>query len=314
MIPLKDNLPTTRFPVVTVAFIVINIVVFVWQLTYSTDPELDQAPYDLGSIDQSSLEYGAIPYRITHTGEGDCALGPVQASSGQIELGVICPGTPEYDEAEQIVAQAQVPGGGIAPNPGAAPDAAASGLQIEPLDQAPWWVTLFTSMFMHGGFLHIAGNLLFLWVFGNNIEDSMGRLKFAAFYLAAGLVAVYSQAALDVDSTVPTIGASGAVAGVLGAYALLHPAARVLSLIIIIFFVTLVEVPALLLLGIWFVLQFVPALGRWRRPRSGAARGSPTSLTSAASSSGWRRSSCGREDGTHRARRRCAGVPGTPAV
>ena len=186
---------------------------------------------------------------------------------------MVCPGTPEYDEAEQIVAQAQVPGGGIAPNAGAAPDAAASGLQIEPLDQAPWWVTLFTSMFMHGGFLHIAGNLLFLWVFGNNIEDSMGRVKFTAFYLAAGLVAVYSQAALDVDSTVPTIGASGAVAGVLGAYALLHPAARVLSLIIIIFFVTLVEVPALLLLGIWFVLQFVPALGQVATPEVGGGEG-----------------------------------------
>jgi membrane associated rhomboid family serine protease len=273
VIPLKDNLPTTRFPVVTVAFIVINILVFVWQLTYSGDPELAQQPYDLGSIDQSSLEYGAIPYRITHIDEGDCALGPVEASNGQIELGVICPGTPEYEEAEQIVAQAQVPGGGVAANAGAAPDAAAVGLQIEPLDQAPWYVTLFTSMFMHGGFLHIVGNLLFLWVFGNNIEDSMGRVKFAAFYLTAGLVAVYSQAALDVDSTVPTIGASGAVAGVLGAYALLHPAARVLSLIVIIFFVTLVEVPALLLLGIWFVLQFVPALGQVATPEVGGGEG-----------------------------------------
>jgi membrane associated rhomboid family serine protease len=273
MIPLKDNLPTTRFPVVTVAFIAINIIVFIWQLTYSTEPELSAQPYDLGSIDQSSLEYGAIPYRITHIDEGDCALGPVEASSGQIELGVICPGTPEYEEAEQIVAQAQVPGGGIAPNAGAAPDAAASGLQIKPLDQAPWWVTLFTSMFMAGGFLHIAGNMLFLWVFGNNIEDSMGRVKFAAFYLAAGLVAVYSQAALDVDSTVPTIGASGAVAGVLGAYALLHPAARVLSLVVIIFFVTLIEVPALLLLGIWFVLQFVPALGQVATPEVGGGGG-----------------------------------------
>jgi len=273
VIPLKDNLPTTRFPVMTVAFIVINILVFVWQLTYSNDPELGQPPYDLDSINQSSLEYGAIPYRITHTGEGDCALGPVQASNGQIELGVVCPGTEEYEEAEQIVARAQVPGGGIAPNAGAAPDAAAAGLQIEPLDQAPWFVTLFTSMFMHGGFLHIAGNLLFLWVFGNNIEDSMGRVKFTAFYLTAGLVAVYSQAALDVDSTVPTIGASGAVAGVLGAYALLHPAARVLSLIIIIFFVTLVEVPALLLLGIWFVLQFVPALGQVATPEIGGGEG-----------------------------------------
>ncbi len=84
-------------------------------------------------------------------------------------------------------------------------------------------MTLFTSMFMHGGILHIAGNMLFLWVFGNNIEDSMGRIKFVLFYLLAGLVALYSQAALDPDSTAPTIGASGAVAGVLGGYALLTP-------------------------------------------------------------------------------------------
>jgi membrane associated rhomboid family serine protease len=101
----------------------------------------------------------------------------------------------------------------------------------------------------------------------------MGRLRFALFYLAAGIVAVYSQAALDVDSTVPTIGASGAVAGVLGAYALLHPAARVLTLIFIIFFVTLIEIPALVLLGIWFVLQFVPAVGQVATPEVGGGEG-----------------------------------------
>jgi membrane associated rhomboid family serine protease len=94
-------------------------------------------------------------------------------------------------------------------------------------------------------------------VFGNNIEDSMGRLRFVLFYLLGGLVAAYSQAALHVDSTVPLIGASGAVAAVLGAYALLHPRARVLTLIIIIFFVTLVEIPAAVLLAIWFFLQFI---------------------------------------------------------
>jgi membrane associated rhomboid family serine protease len=128
-------------------------------------------------------------------------------------------------------------------------------------------------MFMHGGILHIAGNMLFLWVFGNNIEDSLGRVKFLLFYLAAGLVAVYSQAALNPESTVPTIGASGAVAGVLGAYALLHPQGRVLTLIFIVFFVTLVEVPALVLLAIWFVLQFIPALGQVATPEPGGGEG-----------------------------------------
>jgi membrane associated rhomboid family serine protease len=260
MLPLKDNIPTDRFPVVTVALIVINVAFFIWQMGYSTDPQLSGEPLDLGSIDQSSLEYGAIPYRITHPSEGekDCSIGAVgdPDAAGQFEAGVVCPGTPEYDQALQVAQQN--PGADLAP--------------IE-LHQAPWYVTLFTSMFMHGGFLHIAGNMLFLWVFGNNIEDSMGRLKFLLFYLAAGLVAVYSQAALDPASTVPTIGASGAVAGVLGAYALLHPAARVLTLIFIIFFVTLVEIPALILLAIWFLLQFVPALGQVATPEVGGSEG-----------------------------------------
>jgi membrane associated rhomboid family serine protease len=256
MLPLKDNIPTDRFPVDTVAFIVINIAVFIWQWTYPVDQQLEQE-LNLGSIDQTSLEYGAIPYRITHPGqERDCALGAVgqPSATGQYEAGVVCPGTPEYVQAVERGQQS-------------------AGARPIPLDQAPWYVTLFTSMFMHGGILHIAGNMLFLWVFGNNIEDSMGRVKFTLFYLAAGIVAVYSQAALDPSSTVPTIGASGAVAGVLGAYALLHPAARVLTLIFIIFFVTLVEVPALVLLAIWFVLQFVPALGQVAAPEVGGGEG-----------------------------------------
>jgi membrane associated rhomboid family serine protease len=156
---------------------------------------------------------------------------------------VVCPGTRDYDEAVAIGRQ----------NPQAQPI---------PINEAPWWETLFTSMFMHGGFLHIAGNMLFLWVFGNNIEDRLGRLKFLIFYLLAGLIAVYTQALIDTASTAPTIGASGAIAGVLGAYALLFPRARVLTLIFIIFFVTLVEIPALILLAVWFILQFVPALGQ----------------------------------------------------
>jgi membrane associated rhomboid family serine protease len=239
LLPLKDNIPTARFPVITVAIIAINVAFFIWQWTYPTSPELSRL--GVKSIDQSSLEYGAQPYRITHPGEGgDCAIGAVNAQGA---AGVVCPGTEEFAAAQQ---RGQA-------NPADQPI---------PLDQAPWWVTLFTSMFMHGGILHIAGNMLFLWVFGNNVEDSMGRAKFVGFYLLAGLIAVYSQAVLDPSSTAPTIGASGAVAGVLGGYALLYPAARVITLIFIIFFVTLVEIPALVLLAIWFVLQFIPALGQ----------------------------------------------------
>ena len=192
MLPLKDNIPTSRFPVVTVALIVICVAVFIWQLNFPTDPKLDQVGF--GHIDQSSLDYGAIPYRITHADDRDCAIGAVAASQGQFEAGVVCPGTKDYDQAVAIGQQ----------NPDAQPI---------PINQAAWWVTLFTSMFMHGGFLHIAGNMLFLWVFGNNIEDRLGRLKFLIFYLLAGLVAVYTQALIDTYPTDPTIGASGAIAG-----------------------------------------------------------------------------------------------------
>jgi membrane associated rhomboid family serine protease len=241
VIPLKDNNPTSRFPVITVALIVINVAVFIWQINFPTDKVLDQVGF--GSIDQSSLEYGAIPYRISHAESRDCAVGAVGESQGQLEAGVVCPGTKDYDRAVAIGQE----------NPQAKPI---------PINEAAWWVTLFTSMFMHGGILHIAGNMLFLWVFGNNIEDRLGRLKFPIFYVLAGLIAVYTQALIDTSSTAPTIGASGAIAGVLGAYALLYPRARVLTLIFIIFFVTLVEIPALILLAVWFILQFVPALGQ----------------------------------------------------
>jgi rhomboid family protein len=243
LLPLKDNNPTSRFPVVTVALIVICAAVFIWQLNFSTNARLDEAGF--GPIDQSSLDYGAIPYRVTHPSTGDCSIGAVDEIQGQFEAGVVCPGTKGYAEAKARSDQ----------NPG-------SDLGPFTIDQKPWWLTLFTSMFMHGGILHIAGNMLFLWVFGNNIEDRLGRLKFALFYVLAGLIAVYTQSLIDTSSTAPTIGASGAIAGVLGAYALLYPRARVLTLIFIIFFVTLVEIPALILLALWFILQFIPALGQ----------------------------------------------------
>ncbi|MGI9019851.1 MAG: rhomboid family intramembrane serine protease, partial [Solirubrobacterales bacterium] len=165
-------------------------------------------------------------------------------------LGVLCPGTQEYEDAQ---ANTQFP--------------------LEPLDQAPWWVTLFTSMFMHGGIFHIAGNLLFLWVFGNNIEDSMGRLRFLLFYVLAGLVAVFAQAFIDTSSTIPTIGASGAVSGVLGGYILLHPRARILTMVIIVFFFTFIEIPALIMLGIWFALQALPAFAEVATPDVAGADG-----------------------------------------
>ena len=114
-------------------------------------------------------------------------------------------------------------------------------------------------MFLHGSLIHLAGNMLFLWIFGNNIEDSMGRPTFVVFYLLGGLAALGLQVAMDPDSMVPTVGASGAIAAVLGAYARLYPRARVVTVVIIIIFFTIVTLPALLVLGLWFLLQLLPA-------------------------------------------------------
>ena len=112
-------------------------------------------------------------------------------------------------------------------------------------------------MFMHASILHIGGNMLFLWIFGNNVEDSMGRVKFLVFYLLGGLAALALQVAVGPNSTAPTLGASGAIAAVLGGYILLYPRARVLTLVFIILFFTVIELPALVMLGIWFAEQAV---------------------------------------------------------
>jgi membrane associated rhomboid family serine protease len=112
-------------------------------------------------------------------------------------------------------------------------------------------------MFMHASILHIAGNMLFLWIFGNNVEDALGRVKYLAFYLAGGIAALALQVAVAPNSTAPTLGASGAIAAVLGAYIVLYPRARVLTLVIIIFFFTVIEIPAWIMLGLWFALQAV---------------------------------------------------------
>jgi membrane associated rhomboid family serine protease len=115
---------------------------------------------------------------------------------------------------------------------------------------------LVTAMFLHGGFLHVIGNMLFLWVFGDNVEDRFGHVGFLAFYLLAGVAANYAHVLINPASVVPTIGASGAVAGVLGAYILFYPGARVVTLVPLGFFLQVVELPAFLFLGIWFLIQF----------------------------------------------------------
>ena len=215
MLPLKDNIPTDRFPVVTVVLIVINILMFfVFQ----------QAKWDGGgfAVDQQNVvEYAEIPYEITNPGK-QCDL-----VGGEEDGSVVCEGQ------EGVTGDAE--------------------------EQPATWLTLLTSMFMHGGLLHIGGNMLFLWIFGNNVEDSMGRAKFIAFYLLGGLAATAAQVAFDPDSTVPTLGASGAVAAVLGGYALLYPRARVVTLLLLIIFITVIELPAWLVLFGWAILQVFSA-------------------------------------------------------
>lgn len=186
MIPLHDDNPTSIFPHVTIAIIVICAVVFLWELS-------------LGQASQMAIyAYGAIP--------------------------------------------AVVVGGKTLP-----PE----------VDMIPAWLTIFTSMFMHGGWMHIIGNMLYLWIFGNNVEDAMGHKRFAVFYLVCGVLAFLAHAMTNVHSEVPTVGASGAISGVLGAYLLLHPKARVLVLIPLGFFLYTTRFPAAVVLVLWFGLQLL---------------------------------------------------------
>jgi len=122
-------------------------------------------------------------------------------------------------------------------------------------------VTVFTSMFLHGGLFHVFGNMLYLWIFGNNVEDALGHGRFLGFYLAAGVAAALAQTVVSPGSRIPMIGASGAVSGVLGAYLILYPHANVLTLITFGFFIRIVKIPAMIVLGFWIVVQLLNGLG-----------------------------------------------------
>jgi membrane associated rhomboid family serine protease len=174
-----------------------------------------------GPSERVAVRWGAIPYELTHPGK-HCALVTQITAQGPVS-GVACQGE--------------------------------AGVHGTPEAQPATWITAFSSMFLHASFLHIFGNMLFLAIFGPTLEDRLGRLGFIAFYIAGGLVALGAQTAIDPASSTPTLGASGAIAAVLGGYILLWPRARILTLVFIIFFVTIIEVPALVLLGIWFATQ-----------------------------------------------------------
>jgi membrane associated rhomboid family serine protease len=237
LIPLRDNLPTDRFPVVTLGIIIINFAVFLFlqgpSFSLSSGQEVDSKPI---------VEFGAIPYRITQP-DKECLL----ALPGTPQEQPVCQGTRDYQVAIESV-------------------------PVKEITQPPAFLTIITSMFMHGGWLHIIFNMLFLWVFGNNVEDSMGRLRYVFFYLLGGVAAALTQVAVSPDSQTPLVGASGAIAGVLGGYALLYPRARILTAVFV-FFIFFVQIPALVMLGIWIFLQFLPAVGQLASPDVGSQGG-----------------------------------------
>ncbi len=188
MIPFKDDNPTEKFPFITIGLIVINCIVFIWEITSSM------------GIEKIAYYYGAIPYNL-------------------ISFDIIQP--------------------------------------VHPI------VSIFTSMFLHGGFLHLAGNMLYLWIFGNNIEDTLGHFRFLIFYLFSGCVAAYSHAITDVTSFIPMIGASGSVSGVLGAYILLFPKAKVYTFFFFGFFWQILRLPAFVVIGFWTVIQIVSGMASY---------------------------------------------------
>jgi membrane associated rhomboid family serine protease len=202
VLPIKDNVPTRTFPVVTVALIVANAIVWLWEWRNGVNREV--------------LHYGYYPCTIDH----DCLT------------------------------------------------------SVVPPDRLPWYEGAFTSMFMHGSWIHIGGNMLFLWIFGNNVEDSMGKVRFFLWYLAAGLAATAVQTYVTLQfsnatgASIPNVGASGAIAGVLGAYFVLLPTASVLTAFIF-FFVFLREIPAVIFLGLWFVFQLLEGGFSVLQPQAG---------------------------------------------
>jgi membrane associated rhomboid family serine protease len=220
MIPIKDNIPTDRFPFVTLGLIVANFVVYILAIMHG-------GSFISGPSQGEEFKYSAIPFALTHTC-GHSALVRV-VGTGAIRC---------------------------------APHGFLNG-------SIPTWQTPFTAMFMHASILHIGGNMLFLWIFGNNVEDAMGPLRYLAFYIAGGLAALVLQVAVGPNSVAPTLGASGAIAAVLGGYILLYPRARVLTLVIIIFFFTVIELPAIVMLGVWFAEQAVFGAANLTTPAGG---------------------------------------------
>ena len=214
VLPLRDDNPTSRMPIVTIALIVLNLFVY-FAIQVPKDNTASNRIVNATEGDEFTYSHAAIPCEID---DGH----PLTVA--QFGLGTC-----------------NVP-------------RAADGLEAFPDKNV--YLALLWSMFMHGSILHVLGNMLFLWVFGNNVEDRLGPIPYLLFYLLAGVAATVAHVAFNTGSTVPTIGASGAIAGVMGAYIVWWPHARVLSLIPILFFFGFIELPAAVVLGVWFVTQF----------------------------------------------------------
>jgi membrane associated rhomboid family serine protease len=230
LIPLKDSLTSGPLPRVTIALIVVSLLVLGWQLTLpgtgASTPEL--AAEHVSKRDQAAIELGAIPFRLTHPGS-ECGIG---------SEGIVC-GEDGLVEAGGTVGTA------VPTN----------------LEQAPWWLTPLTSAFLHADVLHVAINVLFLWIFGGAVEALIGGRRFLALYLAAGYLAAYAQSFLDPSATGPLIGAAGAVSGVIGAYLVLRPRGRVVTLSVLPLFGGVLEAPAAILAVVWFGLQLLGGVG-----------------------------------------------------
>ncbi|MBV9851840.1 MAG: rhomboid family intramembrane serine protease [Armatimonadetes bacterium] len=224
MIPLRDDQPTSTFPIVTVLLIATNVLVFLAQ----------QAAPAINDV------FSMVPYRVTHPQD----LMPYIAQV--TPMGVVGHHVPPG--VHNIV---------LGPNE----------IFVGP-GWAPAWQTIFTSMFMHGSLLHIGGNMLYLWIFGNNIEDALGKVRFLLFYLVCGVAAALAQIVSDPSSLIPTLGASGAIAGVLAAYWVLYPDARVLT-IVPVFIYFLAQIRAYWVLGFWIVLQVFQGLSGLGMQRGG---------------------------------------------
>jgi membrane associated rhomboid family serine protease len=229
VIPIRDINPTSRMAWLTIAIIVANVAVFVlWEPAFA------------GQAEQQEFFFcnAQVPYELTNQ--------TTLADGGT--------------EARRAIAESF-----------GASENEAAGLQEFLDERCPgksWFVSIFVSMFLHGGWLHLAGNMLFLWVFGNNVEDRLGRIGFAVFYVLGGLAATGLQLAFDPNSAVPNVGASGAIAAILGAYLILFPRARIHTLVIFVF-ITFLDLPAVVVLVGWFVLQFFSGVGEMGRQLGG---------------------------------------------